>query len=121
MYTLFQAGTNTATNGVAILAPGMLAGNTEQDIRVYRLIIGTPVNSGNIWLYNIANPLNASTANIAMKITLPGTVSTAVPVVMDFGSPSQGGGLPLPEGGNLIIDQTMNVTVIWGIADNSQI
>lgn len=118
MYTTFQAGTNTATNGTT-LATANSAVN-ETDIRVYKLIVGAPVSAGNIWLYNISNPLNASTANIALKVTLPTFSTTNINpgvYVMDFGPY----GLPLNEGGNIIIDQTMNVTVVWGIADNSQI
>lgn len=115
MYALFQAGTNTATNGTAI-------GSAGQDIRVYRLVIGTPVANGQIWLYNITNPLNGSTANIATKLTLPSSLATGqTPLTIDFGSAGLKAGLPITDGGNLIMDQTMNVTVIWGIADNSQV
>lgn len=117
MYTTFAASSNTATNGVA-LATANSAVN-ETDLRVYKLIVGTPVSAGNIWLYNISNPLGSSAANIAMKLTLPTFSTTNINpgvYVMDFGPY----GLPLNEGGNLQIDQTMNVTVVWGIADNSQ-
>lgn len=114
MYSTFQSASNTATNGTAIGAAG-------QDIRVFKLLIGAPVASGNIWLYNITNPLNASTANISAKITLPASLPTTGAItsgnVLDFGPY----GLPLTDGGNIIIDQTMQVTVIWGIADNSQL
>lgn len=106
MRTLFQAGTNTATNGTQI------GDDSDGDIRVYKLIIGTPVSAGNVWLYNITNPLNASTANIAFKTTLPTFSTTNVNpgmYVIDFGP----FGLPLPQGGNIIMDQTMNVTVVW--------
>ena len=118
MYTTFAPSTNSLTNGVA-LSTGNAAIN-ETDLRVYKLIIGTP---GNIWLYNISNPIGGatpSTANIAFKTTLPTYSTTNINpgvYVLDFGPL----GLPLNEGGNLMIDQTMNVTVIWGIADNSQI
>lgn len=115
MFTTFAASSNTAVNGVALGAAG-------QDIRVYRLVVGTPVANGQIWLYNITNPLNASTANIATKMTFPSSLATGQPpVVYEFGSAGVGGGLPITDGGNLIIDQTMNVTVVWGVADNSQI
>lgn len=106
MRTTFAASSNTATNGVA------LATDPEADVRVYKLLIGTPVNAGNVILYNITNPLNGSTANIAYKTTLPTFSTTNINPGMfqvDFGPD----GLPLPEGGNLLIDQTMNVTVMW--------
>lgn len=106
MRTTFAPSTNASTNGVQI------GDNSDDDVRVYKLIIGTPVNAGNIWLRNIINPLSLSTANIAFKVTLPTYSTTNVNpgiYVVDFGPY----GLPLPQGGNLEIDQTMNVTVIW--------
>lgn len=109
MYTLYQAGSNTTTNGTALGAAG-------QDIRIYRLVIGAPVASGNIYLYNITNPVNGATTNIAAKITLPATLPTTGAVtsgnVIDFGPT----GLPVTDGGNIIMDQTMQVSVIWNIA-----
>ena len=30
-------------------------------------------------------------------------------------------GLPLNQGGNVVIDGTNNVTVVWALADNSQL
>lgn len=112
MRTTFAPSTNASTNGVAL-------SNAGDDVRVFKLIIGTPVNAGNIWLRNITNPISASTANIAFKTTLPTFSTTNVNpglIVVDFGSE----GLPLNEGGNLEIDQTMNVTVLWELADDSQ-
>lgn len=119
MYTLFQSAANTTTNGTAI-------GTAGQDVRVFGIIIGAPVASGNIALYSITNPIGganmaaASTANIAAKITLPATLPTtgAEQAITRMFGPY---GLPLADGGNIMIDQTMQVTVIWGIADNSQI
>lgn len=108
MRTTFIAASNTSTNGVAL-------GNTEDDVRVFKVIIGTPVNAGNVWLYNITNPVNAATTNIGAKITLPTYSTTNINpglYVLDFGPY----GLPLPEGGNVIIDQTMNVSVVWEVA-----
>lgn len=113
MFTLYQAGSNTATNGTVIDAGGA-------DVRVFKLIVGAPVSAGNIYLYNITNPLNGSTANIGSKITLPTFSTTNVNpgvYVLDFGPY----GLPLPQGGNIVIDQTMQITVVWGYADNSQL
>lgn len=110
MQVLFQAGTNASTNGTAIGA------DSQRDVAVSKLIIGTPVSAGNIWLRHITNPLAGSTANIACKITLPTFSSTNINpgvYVIDFGAD----GLPLNQGGNLEIDQTMNVSVIWGYLD----
>ena len=110
MYTTFQAGTNAATNGTA------LGTDSNRDVVVYKVIVGTPVSAGNIWLRDITNPVAGSTANIAFKATLPTFSTTNInPGVysFDFGPY----GLPLTSGGNLEIDQTMNVTVIWGYLD----
>lgn len=112
MRVTYQAGTNTATNGTAL-------GQAGEDIRVYKLIVGAPVSTGNIYFYTITNPINGATANIASKITLPTFSTTNVNpgvYVVDFGSE----GLPLGEGGNIIIDQTMQVTVIWNLASDTQ-
>lgn len=106
MRTTFAASSNTATNGVA------LSGDSTADVRVYKLIVGTPVSAGNIWLYNITNPVASATTNIAFKATLPTFSTTNInPGVyqIDFGPE----GLPLTSGGSLVIDQTMNVTVVW--------
>lgn len=108
MRTTFAPSSNTSTNGVSFAG-------TEDDVRVYKLIIGTPVNAGNVWLYNITNPVASATTNIAFKITLPTFSTTNINpgfYVIDFGPY----GLPLAEGGALVIDQTMNVTVVWELA-----
>lgn len=107
--TTFAAGTNTATNGVA------LGTDTQRDVIVWSIVIGTPVSAGNVWLYNITNPLGSSTANIAFKTTLPTFSTTNInpgQYVINFAK-----GLPLPQGGNLQIDQTMNVSIVWGYLD----
>jgi hypothetical protein len=113
MRVTFAASSNTATNGVA------LSSNFEDDVRVFKLIVGAPVSAGNIWLYSINNPINGATGNIAFKATLPTFSSTNVNpgvYVIDFGSE----GLPLTSGGNLVIDQTMNVSVLWELNDDAQ-
>ncbi len=117
-YTTYVNASNTATNGTALSTGG---GNAERDIVVAKLIIGAPVSGGNIWLYNISNPVNAATTNIALKITLPTFSSTNINpgvYVLDFGDD----GLLLNEGGNIIIDQTMQVSVLWHLLaeQNSQ-
>jgi hypothetical protein len=110
MNVTFAPSTNAATNGVA------LSTDAQRDVVVHKLIVGTPVSAGNVWLRTITNPISASTANIAFKMTLPTFSTTNVNpgvFVVDFGP----AGLPLNQGGNLEIDQTMNVTVIWDYLD----
>lgn len=112
MRVTYAPSTNTATNGVAL-------GNADDDVRVYKILVGAPVSAGNIFLYTITNPVNAATTNLAAKITLPTFSTTNVNpgvYVLDFGPE----GLPLVNGGNVIIDQTMQVSIIWELNDDAQ-
>lgn len=111
MFATYVASSNTATNGTALGAAG-------QDIRVYRLLVGAPTDGTTVTLYNITNPIGGASTNIAYKLTQPtaGAGKDWVRVV-DFGQY----GLPLSDGGNVVIDGTNNVTVVWAVADNSQI
>lgn len=110
-YSTFVASSNTSTNGTA------LGSDASRDVVVFSITIGTPVSAGSVWLYNITNPLNASTANIGWKVTLPTFSTTNInPGAYQFNFPN---GLPLNQGGNIIIDQTMNVTVTWGYLDET--
>lgn len=111
MYATYQAADNTGTNGTALGVAG-------QDIRVYKLLIGLPTDGSTVRLYNITNPVVASSTDIAYKLTQP-TAAAGKDWVreVDFGPY----GLPLTGGGNVTIDGTNNVTVVWAIADNSQI
>lgn len=101
----YAAAANATTNGVALGAAG-------QDVIVYKLIVGLPVASGNIILYNKAVAYSGDTSNIAFKTTLPSTITYqySYPVIRewDFGPK----GLQL-DGGNLMVDQAMQVTVVW--------
>lgn len=113
MKSTFIPSSNTATNGVAL-------GGAEEDIRIFKILVGAPVNAGNIFVYSITNPINGSTANIVAKVTLPTFSTTNINpgvYVLDFGTT----GLPVPQGGNVTIDQTMNVTVLWDLVDNSNL
>lgn len=111
MFATYVASTNEATNGVALGAAG-------QDVRVYKLLVGLPTDGSKVRLYNITNPIGTSTANIAYQLVQPTAAAGKDWVrVVDFGE----FGLPLTDGGNVVIDGTNNVTVIWAIADNSQI
>jgi len=113
MKVTYIPSSNTSTNGVAL-------GNFGEDVRLFQLIIGAPVAAGNISVYSISNPVNGASTNLAAKITLPASLPTTGAItsgnVLDFGPY----GLPLAEGGNIIIDQTMQVTAVWELADNSQ-
>lgn len=96
---------NTATNGVALGAAG-------QDVRVYKVIIGLPVDGKYVALFNSAVAVGGATANLAAKITQPTAAAGKDWVrVVDFGPE----GLVL-DGGNVQINDTMQVTVLWDLA-----
>lgn len=101
---------NTSTNGVALAS-------ADQDIRLMKLIIGAPVANGNVFIYDITNPVNGATTNLVAKFTFPATLPTTGAevggLVRDFGPE----GLPIGQGGNIIIDQTMQVTAVWELTD----
>jgi len=119
MFTVYQNGSNTSTNGTALSENANTTSASQNDLRVFKMIVGLPVAAGNIWIRNISNPIGGSTANIALKVTFPASLPTTGAentAVWDFGPE----GLPLPQGGNLEIDQTMQVTLICGNADDVQ-
>mgnify|MGYP003395350219 CR=1 FL=1 len=111
MIATYIAGDNTATNGTALGVAG-------QDIRIYRILVGLPTDTATVTVYDISNPVNGATTNIAFKLTEPTAASGKDWVrEVNFGEY----GLPITGGGNVIIGATNNVTVIWAVADNSQI
>lgn len=108
MQYTYAASANNTTNGVSLGAAG-------QDVRVYKVLIGLPVASGSVTLFNKATAFNNDTADRAFRTTLPATISSsytyAYETVYDFGAK----GLQL-DGGNLQVDQAMQVTVVWDFA-----
>ena len=93
---------NTATNGVSLGAVG-------QDVRIYKIIIGLPVDGKYVAIFNSAIAVGGATDNLAAKITQP-TAAAGKDWVreVDFGPD----GLEV-DGGNVQIDDTMQVTVVW--------
>lgn len=107
-YTFVRVANNT-TNGVAI-------GVEDRDIVVYKIIIGTPVASADIRLYDIVNPVNEATTNQACHVTLPATLPTTGARLVEeinFGED----GIVLGEGGNIMCDQDCQLTVVWDYLD----
>ncbi len=107
-YTYASAANNT-TNGVSLNSAG-------RDAFVKKIIIGVPVASGSITLYNKATAFNSDTSDIAFKYTLGADIAPAdmtyqynreITLSSEFNP-----GLQL-DGGNLQVDQAMQVTVIW--------
>ena len=116
----YMATSNAATYTTSqdsITTVGAPLGITNQDVFIKKIIIGAPVASGNIVVYNKTAVVAAQTDNIALKITLPGTLTQGsatfnYPTVYDFTSTNGKGGLQV-NGGVVTIDQSMQVTVIW--------
>lgn len=111
---------NTTTSG-ATQASQL---NTDaRAIVVKKILVGNPVNSGNIVLFNIGNALANNTTQIAFKNTFTSSVSESSQRVFDFRSTSPAGsavtedGIPCASGGCISIDQTMQLTVFWDYAE----
>jgi hypothetical protein len=110
--TTYIPSSNTATNGVA------LGADAQRDVVVDGIFIGAPVSAGNIWLYSITNPVNGATTNIVLKLTLPTFSTTNInPGVYNFDFDP---GLLCNQGGAVIIDQTMQVSVTWHYLDEQE-
>lgn len=108
MRATYIASSNSATNGTALGAAG-------DDVRVYRLLVGLPTDSSTVVIYDISNPVGGASTNIAYKLTQPSAAAGKDWVrSVDFGPE----GLPLGSGGNVVIDGTNNVTVIWDLTDD---
>ena len=101
-YTFVNAGN---TNGTAL-------GVDNQDITVWQIIVGQPTSGEIVRLYNIQNPVDAATTNLAFQFTMPTFSTTNINpgvYVIDFGP----NGLRLGEGGAVQIDAAIGLTVVW--------
>lgn len=84
-------------------------GEAGEDIRVYKVLIGLPVDGGAVTFYNKRVAYTGDTNSIAAKITQP-TAAAGKEWVRSFDFGPEG--LPL-DGGSFHADQTMQVTVLW--------
>lgn len=118
--TYIAAANNTVAsktfyNGDTLSTAGQPLGTAGQDVRVYKLIIGVPVASANITLFDKVAVTASDTSDIAAKYTLPGTLTASYEFpyerIIDFGKD----GFPL-DGGNVQIDQNLQLTVLWDFA-----
>ena len=116
--------TATLSDGSTLSTAGQPLGDVTQDVYIYKIIIGAPVASGNIVVKNkaVTGVIATDTSDIAFKATLPGTItyqaSYNYPTIYDFTVPG-GGGLQV-DGGNVIIDQSMQVTIVWQPVSESE-
>lgn len=95
-------------------------------IVIRKIMVGNPVTAGNLTLFNAGNVLSNNTTQVIAKLTYPSFSTTNIndgPDVYDFRSTSsQGGttsddGIMCGAGACLQMDQTMQVTVFWDLAE----
>lgn len=98
--------------------------NASAPIVIRKILVGNPVVSGNIILFNEGNALANNTTQIAYKKTYPASFTNIQPETMiDFRSTSSQGGSTADDGifcqvgASISIDQTMQVTVMWDVAE----
>lgn len=110
MFTTYMNTANSTTGGTAL-------DTTGQDIEVFKIMVGNPVTSANIWFYNETNVGNVTnTTGLVGKLTLPGTFATGqLPFTMDM-TDGEGHGMTLNMGGTVAIDQALQMTVLWDYA-----
>ncbi len=111
MQKLYMNTANSTTGGTAL-------GQAGQDVVVKKLIIGAPVASANIWIYDETNVGNVTnTAGLAAKLTLPASFATGqLPFTINL-TDEDGHGLLLGSGGSIAIDQALQMTVLWDFAE----
>lgn len=117
MQSLYVNTTVTGSNPATVIA-------ANGPVVIRKILIGNPVASGNITLFTEGNALANNTTQIGYKKTYPASFSNIQPeTVIDFrGSASQGGsisddGLFCQTGAGIVIDQAMQVTVLWDVAE----
>lgn len=93
-------------------------------VTIRKILIGNPLTNGNITVFLEGNALSNNTTNIGYKKTYASSFSSIQPeTVIDFrAASSQGGstsddGLFCQTGASIAIDQTMQVTVMWDVAE----
>ena len=110
--------TVTLDDGSSASTAGQPLESSGKDVRLLKIIVGVPVASANITVFNKSIAYATDTANVAAKITLPATISyqytnaNGNKVDWDFGPK----GLPL-DGGNVMCDQACQLTVVYGDED----
>ena len=117
---------NTTTSGTT---PASQVNTDGRAIVIRKLIVGNPVSTGNITIHNNNVALSNDTTTINFKLTLP-TFSTTnpnvVPLVVDFragamagGGSAEADGLECSQGSSIVLDQTMQVLVLWDYAEGN--
>lgn len=106
--------TVTRDDGSTISTAGRPLEKVGFDVRLFRIIVGIPVASANITVFNKDTAYATDAADIAAKYTFgsdiaPADTSYSYERIIDFGPK----GLLL-NGGNVMCDQACQLTVIYG-------
>lgn len=90
-------------------------GNSGEDIRIMKMIVGAPTAAKNIYVFDINGAGAGDTANLKFKYTYP-TFGAGKPAsdTFSFGA----AGLPLGNGGSVMTDGALQLTVVWDRAEN---
>lgn len=89
-----------------------------EDIRIYRITVGVPTVSQSLYIFDENSALVGNT-NLVLKYTYPASFSAGVPATQDFSFGPNG--MPLGNGGSVMTDAAMDVTVVWDRAENPQL
>lgn len=118
MQTTYVNATTTGTTPATVIS-------STGPVVIRKILVGNPVTAGNIVLFNIGNALSNNTTQIATKITFPSFSTTNInsgPTMYDFravaatGGSTEDDGIFCQSGASIAIDQTMQVTVFWDVA-----
>ena len=106
--------TVTRDDGSTISTAGQPLANVGTDVRVFAIIVGVPVASANITVFNKDTAFATDTADIACKYTFGADIAPADTTydydrIITFGPK----GLPV-DGGNIMCDQACQLTVVYG-------
>lgn len=113
---------NATTSGTT---PATVLNTDGRAIVIRKIIIGNPVSSGNLTVFNENNALANNTTQIALKLSYPAFSTTNIndgPDTYDLrtnagsSGSTEDDGLFCAAGGSVTIDQTMQVTVFWDYA-----
>lgn len=108
--------TVTRDDGSTVSTAGQPLEKVGTDVRIYKIVLGVPVASANVTVFNKDTAFATDTADIAFKGTLPATITYQYTTKngdinsWDFGPK----GLPI-DGGNVMCDQACQITVIYGV------
>ena len=106
--------TVTRDDGSTVSTAGQPLEAVGKDIRIFKIIVGVPVASANITVFNKDTAYATDTADIACKYTFGSDIAPADTTynydrLIDFGPK----GLPV-NGGNVMCDQACQLTVVYG-------